>query len=122
MALDAGTLTEIVLAGGALAASYVVPLVLTRRKDAVDEKHDAVSSWAELNEALQVEIRRVTGELERQRADYQGQLNALRTDYQAQLDGLRVDYQGQLVTARQRITELEAEVATLQRALRASPP
>jgi chromosome segregation ATPase len=111
VALDAGTLTELVLGAGGLAAAYIVPIVLTRRKDAGDEKHDAVSSWAELNEALQTEIRRVTGELERQRADYQRQLDGLRGDYQAQLDG-----------ARGRITELEAEVATLQRALRGLGP
>ena len=122
MAIDPTALTDLVLGAGALAAAYVVPLVLTRRKDAGDEKRDAVSSWAELNEALQAEIRRVTGELARQRDDYQAQLDGIRTDYQAQLDGLRTDYQAQLVGARQRITELEAEVAALQRALRGHGP
>lgn len=108
---DATVLTELVLGAGALAAAYVVPIVLTRRKDSTDRAHDAVSSWAELNEALQAEIKRVTGELDRQRADYQTQLNALRGDYQSQLD-----------SARTRITELEAEVSTLQRALRGLGP
>lgn len=111
MAADATTLTELVIAVGGIAAAYVVPLVLAKRKDAGDKERDAVSSWAELNDALQAEIKRVTGELERQRADYQGQLGALRADYQGQLDG-----------ARKRITELEAEVATLQRALRGQSP
>ena len=110
MALDPVALTTMAIAVGAAAAGFV-PLVLARRKAASDEKRDAISSWAELNEALQTEIRRVTGELERQRADYQRQLDGLRGDYQAQLDG-----------ARQRITELEAEVATLQRALRGQSP
>ena len=107
---DATVLTELVLGAGALAAAYVVPIVLTKRRENSDEKHDAVSSWAELNEALQAEIKRVTGELERQRADYQKQLGELRADYQVQLDA-----------ARRRITELETEVSTLQRALRGSP-
>lgn len=108
---DAGTLTTLVLGGGALVAAYVVPVVLAGRKDKGDQAHDAVSSWAELNEALQAEIKRVTGELDRQRADYQQQLNAARADYQGQLDA-----------ARRRITELEAEVAALQRALRGTGP
>jgi hypothetical protein len=108
---DAGTLTELVLGAGALAAAYVVPLVLAKRKSSDDQAASAVSSWAGLNEALQAEIKRVTGELERQRADYQQQLGALRADYQGQLDG-----------ARKRITELEAEVSALQRALRGQGP
>lgn len=108
---DAGTLTELVLGAGALAAAYVVPLVLAKRKSADDQAANAVSSWAELNDALQAEIKRVTGELERQRADYQRQLDGLRGDYQSQLDG-----------ARKRITELEAEVSALQRALRGQGP
>jgi len=108
---DAGTLTDLVLGAGALAAAYVVPLVLTRRRDSADKEHDAVSSWAGLNEALQAEIKRVTGELEKQRADYQRQLGELRADYQGQLDA-----------ARRRISELESEVATLQRALRGTSP
>ncbi len=111
MALDPVALTTMVVAVGGVAAGYIVPLVLTRRASAGDEKRDAVSSWAELNEALQAEIKRVTGELARQRADYQRQLDGLRGDYQAQLDG-----------ARKRITELEAEVAALQRALRGQGP
>jgi len=111
MAVDPTLLTELVLGAGALVAAYVVPVRLVKSKDAGDEKRDAVSSWAELNEALQAEIKRVTGELERQRADYQRQLDGLRGDYQAQLDG-----------ARKRITELEAEVAALQRALRGPGP
>ena len=111
MALDAGTLTELVLGAGALTAAYVVPLVLTRKKDAGDREDSALSSWASLNEALQAEIKRVTGELERQRADYQQQLGLLREDYQHQLDA-----------ARKRITELEGEVSVLRRALRGETP
>lgn len=108
---DAAALTELVLGAGALAAAYVVPLVLAKRRSADDQAATAVSSWAELNEALQAEIKRVTGELERQRSDYQRQLDALRDAHQSQLDG-----------ARRRITELEQEVSTLQRALRGQGP
>lgn len=108
---DAGTLTTIVLAAGALVAAYVVPLVLARRKSTEDKEVTALSSWAELNEALQAEIKRVTGELERQRADFQRQFDASRADYQGQLDA-----------SRKRITELEAEVAALQRTLRGPGP
>jgi predicted RNase H-like nuclease (RuvC/YqgF family) len=108
---DATSITELVSVLGGVAAACVVPLVLARRRSADDQTATAVRSWAELNEALQAEIKRVTGELERQRADYQRQLDGLRTDYQGQLDG-----------ARRRITELEAEVAALQRALRGAAP
>jgi uncharacterized protein YigA (DUF484 family) len=108
---DATALTELVLGCGALAAAYVVPLVLTRRKSADDKEATALTSWAELNEALQAEIKRVTGELTQQRADYQRQLDALRDAHQSQLDGARV-----------RITELEGEVVALQRALRGQGP
>lgn len=108
---DVTTLTGIALAFGAIGAGYVVPLVLTKRKDAGDKERDAISSWAQLNDALQEEIKRVTGELATQRADYQRQFDAARQDYQGQLDG-----------ARRRISELESEVATLQRALRGGGP
>jgi polyhydroxyalkanoate synthesis regulator phasin len=107
---DATTLTELVIAASALGAGYIVPLVLTRKKDAGDKEATALSSWAELNEALQAEIKRVTGELERQRADYQRQFDALRDAHQSQLDA-----------SRRRITELEAEVSALQRTLRGGP-
>lgn len=108
---DPTALTELVLGAGALAAAYVVPLVLTRRKSADDKEATALSSWAELNEALQQEIKRVTGELERQRADYQRQFDQLRDAHQSQLDA-----------SRRRITELEAEVGALQRTLRGQGP
>lgn len=109
--LDATSLTELVSVLGGVAAACVVPLVLARRRSADDQAATAVRSWAELNDALQAEIRRVTGELQRQR-----------DDYQRQLDGLRTDYQGQLDASRKRITELEAEVAALQRTLRGPGP
>jgi len=111
MALDPVALTTIVVAVGGVAAGYIVPLVLARRNAAGDEKRDAVSSWAQLNDALQEEIKRVTGELALQRADFQRQFEAARADYQGQLDA-----------SRKRITELEAEVAALQRALRGAQP
>lgn len=108
---DAVSLTELVSVLGGIAATCVVPFALARRRSADNQAATAVRNWAELNEALQAEIRRVTRELERQRTDYQSQLNDLRGDYQSQLDG-----------ARRRITELEAEVAALQRALRGAGP
>lgn len=116
--IDAGAITELVLACGALAAAAGVPLVLARRQDQADGKRDAISSWAQLNDALQEEIRRVTGEMERQRDANQRQFEAARADQQRQLEAARADYQGQLDASRKRISELEAEVAALHRALR----
>jgi uncharacterized protein YlxW (UPF0749 family) len=97
--LSPASLTNLVLAIGAMVAAWVVPVVLTRRpavKDDTGQDASATEAWTALNGALQTEVRRLQETLNQQRADYQSQLDA----------------------ARRRITELEQEVSALQRALR----
>jgi gas vesicle protein len=76
----------------------------SKRDEIEDAAEESIASWGSLNEALGREIQRLHGDLERQRADYQAVMDKQRADYEAQLDA-----------ARKRITDLETDVASLQR-------
>jgi uncharacterized protein involved in exopolysaccharide biosynthesis len=78
-----------------------------RREKVKDDENDdeqraagSVASWTALNAALDREIRRMHEEMDR----------------------LRDEYERHLQAARNRITELEGEVATLKRLLRGEQP
>ncbi len=95
---DPAVITAWVMAAGA-AVTAVTPLVMARRKAARQHDSAAVASFTALNDALGREIARL-----------QGDKTKLRDDYERRLDA-----------AQDRITELESEVATLQRLLRQGP-
>jgi polyhydroxyalkanoate synthesis regulator phasin len=120
---DAVAITGFVLAfAGVLAAVGVPAALIMRARAGGGDKPEMVSSWSELNDALQAEIQRGAGVMEKQRTDFQQQLEDMRDDYKRQLADVRADYQQQLGMARGRITELEAEVAALQRVLQGRGP
>lgn len=110
-AANATSLTELVIGLGALVAAYVVPLVLTRQKRGDDRDSEVRTAWAELSETLQEERRQLQEELRHQRDDFAAQMRTQQEDFARQMGA-----------ARARITELESEVATLQRLLRAGSP
>jgi len=113
---DPTVLTAIVGAAAA-AIGAITPVIIERRngkKTKADEIEDAaeesIASWGSLNEALGREIQRLHGDMDRQRADYQAAMEKQRIEYETQLDA-----------ARRRITDLETDVASLQRLI-GQPP
>lgn len=113
---DPTILTGIIgTAAGALgaAAAYLTARREKKRDDereADDLSASSVASWTALNAALDREISRLHQEMDR-----------LRDEYEQHLRRLRDEYEQHLQAARQRITELELEVATLKRLLRKDP-
>lgn len=103
---DATLLTGIIGAGaGVFGAAFGIITGLRERakeseREAEGRAATSLANWAALNEALQREI---------QRRD-------------AEMDRLRADYETRLDLAHKRISELETEVAILQRALSSRPP
>lgn len=95
---DPAVITAWVMAAGA-AVTAVTPLVMARRKAARQRDSTTLASFTALNNALDREIQRLHGDMTKLRDDYERRLDA----------------------AQDRITELESEVATLQRLLRQGP-
>lgn len=124
---DPALLTGIIgAAAGILGAG--TPIVIERhnrkksaREEIEDAAEDTVASWNSLNEALGREIRRLQDEINRTRTDYRAAMAKQEADYKTAMDQQRGDYEAQLDAARKRITELEADVASLRRIL-GQPP
>lgn len=120
---DPTVLTGIVgTAAGALggAAAYLTARREKKRdddKEAEDKAASSIESWTELNKALNREIARLHSDVDRIRSDYETALERQRHDYEAAMERQRRDYEAQLGDARQRITDLEADVASLRRLL-----
>jgi len=95
---DPAVITAWVMAAGA-AVTAVTPIVMARRKAAKAQDATVLASFTALNSALGREVERL-----------QGDMAKLRDDYERRLD-----------SAQARISELESEVATLQRLLRQGP-
>lgn len=95
---DPAIVTAWVMAAGA-AVTAVTPIVLERRKTAKQRDPNVLAGFTALNDALGQQVERL-----------QGDMTKLRDDYERRLDA-----------AQQRISELESEVATLQRLLRQGP-
>lgn len=124
---DPTALTAIIgAAAGILGAA--APIVIDRRRDKHDREADAkhaaediasssIESWTELNKALNREIARLHADVDRIRSDYESAMERQRREYEAALARQRTDYEEQLRDARQRITDLEADVASLRRLL-----
>jgi hypothetical protein len=90
-------LTAILAGVTALIGSIAIPLWLARRKERGDLDMADVTSWQGLNSALR------------------GQLDETEQRYRTQIADIRTEYNAQLKSARDRISELEQEVRTLQR-------
>lgn len=98
---DPTALTAIIGAAAAVLGAST-PLFIERhnrekvhRDEVAEAAGDNIASWNTLNAALGREIQRLQAAMDRQRADYENQLDA----------------------ARNRITELETDVASLRRIL-----
>jgi gas vesicle protein len=109
---DPTVLTAIVGAAAA-ALGAVTPLLIERRNrvrskkdDIEDAAEESIASWGSLNEALGREIQRLHADMDR-----------IRSENQAVMDRQHTDYETQLIAARKRISELETDVASLQRLL-----
>jgi hypothetical protein len=98
---DATTITAVVMAAGA-AVTAITPIAMRRRQKTREQDATVLASFTALNKALGQQIERLQGDMDR----------------------LRGDYERRLGTAQDRITELESEVATLNRLLlgRRDPP
>lgn len=99
--------TTIVGAVIAVVGSIAIPLWLQRRKDADDRGLSAVVSWKGITDALQKE-----------RDDLRRQLDESDARQRRHVKELESDWDQRLSTAKQRITDLETEVAALRRVLR----
>lgn len=91
---DATLVTEVVVAAGA-AISALTPIVMSRLKTRREQDATVLDSFTRLNQAQAAEIERLRNDMSRLQTDYERRLNA----------------------AQDRITQLEAEVATLNRLL-----
>lgn len=83
-------------------ASLVVPWILRRRRKAEISTATEVASWQGITKVLQAE--RDALRIDR---------DSIEREYKAKLRALDDDYQRQVSVCRQRITQLEAEVAGL---------
>ncbi len=113
---DPTLLTGIVGTAAGVVGAAAGWLTARREKNRDDEREaeekaaGTLASWTALNAALDREIKRLHEDMDRLRADSEQHLRRLREEYEQALQA-----------ARQRITELEAEVATLKRLLRQDP-
>lgn len=124
---DPAVLTAVVSAGAAVLGA-LTPVFIQRHQERREREAEAeqsagklvdssITSWAELNRALNAEIARLHGDLDRIRRDYEAAIKRQQREHDAAMARQRQDYEGQLGEARQRITDLETDVASLRRLL-----
>lgn len=102
--VDVTTITGVAIA---ICGSIMIPLWLQRRKQSADTSATTVVSWKGITDALQKE-----------RDELRRQLDEIEERQRQRAKSLESDWEQRMTVAKQRITDLEIEVAALRRALR----